>query len=203
MKVLVAQSCPTLCDSMGYSLPVSSIQGFSRQEYWSELPFPSSGALPDPGIEPGSPALQADSLLSEPPGKPQDELNMETWRVGSLLRSSLGGAVSQERLLPLGRVHRFASVGKHPKPQDPILKGSGATIMRQEEDPVWPPPRAGRPHRPRELSHRINQCPGKGSDLRDDRVLVLPQPPGLDKPSHQGPQTLLPSQHPGERVGCV
>ena len=40
---------------------------FSRQEYWTRLPFPSSGDLPDPGIEPGSPALQADSLLSEPP----------------------------------------------------------------------------------------------------------------------------------------
>ena len=39
---------------------------FSRQEYWSELPLPSPGHLPDPGIEPGSPALQADSLLSEP-----------------------------------------------------------------------------------------------------------------------------------------
>ena len=43
---------------------------FSRQEYWSELPFPSPGDLPDLGIEPGSPALQADSLPSEPPGKP-------------------------------------------------------------------------------------------------------------------------------------
>ena len=44
--------------------------GFSRQEYWSKLPFPSPGDLPDPGIEPGCPALQADSLPSEPPGKP-------------------------------------------------------------------------------------------------------------------------------------
>ena len=43
--------------------------GFSRQEYWSGLPFPSPGDLPDPGIEPGSPALQADALPSEPPGK--------------------------------------------------------------------------------------------------------------------------------------
>ena len=44
--------------------------GFSRQEYWSGLPFPSPGDLPDPGISPGSPALQADALTSEPPGKP-------------------------------------------------------------------------------------------------------------------------------------
>ena len=44
--------------------------GFSRQECWSGLPFPSPGDLPDPGIEHGSPALQADTLPSEPPGKP-------------------------------------------------------------------------------------------------------------------------------------
>ena len=43
---------------------------FSRQEYWSGLPFPSPGDLPDPGIEPGSPALQANVLPSEPQGKP-------------------------------------------------------------------------------------------------------------------------------------
>ena len=45
--------------------------GFSRQEYWSGLPFPSPGDLLDPGIEPRSPALQADALTSEPPGKPR------------------------------------------------------------------------------------------------------------------------------------
>ena len=44
--------------------------GFSRQESWSELPFPSPGDLPEPGIEPGSSALEADALTSEPPGKP-------------------------------------------------------------------------------------------------------------------------------------
>ena len=44
--------------------------GFSRQEYWSGLPFPSPGGLPNPRIEPGSPALQADALPSGKPGKP-------------------------------------------------------------------------------------------------------------------------------------
>ena len=55
----VTQSCPTLCNPMDCSLWGSSIHGISRQDYWSGLPFPSPGDLPDPGIEPGSPALQA------------------------------------------------------------------------------------------------------------------------------------------------
>ena len=48
---------------VAFQAPLS--MGFSRQEYWSGLPFPSPEDLPNPGIEPGSPALQADSLLSE------------------------------------------------------------------------------------------------------------------------------------------
>ena len=48
--------------------------GFSRQEYWSGFPFPIPGDLPDPGIKPGSPVLQADALLSEPPGKLRQKL---------------------------------------------------------------------------------------------------------------------------------
>ena len=44
--------------------------GFYKQEDWSGLPFPTPGDLPDPGFEPGSPTLQAESLPSEPPGKP-------------------------------------------------------------------------------------------------------------------------------------
>ena len=51
--------------------------GFSRQEYWSGLPFPSPGHLPDPGIKPKSPTLQADALTSEPPGKPMAESEEE------------------------------------------------------------------------------------------------------------------------------
>ena len=59
-----------LCDPMdciAHQAPLS--MGFPKQEYWSGLPLPSSGDLPDPRIYPGSPALRADSLLSEPPGK--------------------------------------------------------------------------------------------------------------------------------------
>ena len=51
--------------------------GFSRQEHWSGLPFPSPGDLPNPGIDPGSPALEADALPSEPPGKKRkDEITI-------------------------------------------------------------------------------------------------------------------------------
>ena len=55
-------------DRVACQAPLS--MGFPRQEYWSGLLFPSLGDLPDPGIEPMSLALQADSLLFEPPGKP-------------------------------------------------------------------------------------------------------------------------------------
>ena len=65
------QSCPTLCDpwTVAHQAPLS--MEFSRQEYWSGLPFPSPGDLPEPGIEPESPALEADALPSELLGKPQ------------------------------------------------------------------------------------------------------------------------------------
>ena len=53
--------------TVAYQAPLSV--GFSRQEYWSGLPFPSPGDLPYPGIEPRLPTLQADALTSEPPGK--------------------------------------------------------------------------------------------------------------------------------------
>ena len=66
----VAQLCPTVFDPMDRSLhQAPPSRGFSRQEYWSGLPFPSPGNLPDPGIEPRSPALWTDALPSEPPGK--------------------------------------------------------------------------------------------------------------------------------------
>ena len=66
----VTQSCPTLCDLWTVAHQAPPPRGFSRQEYWSGLPFPSPGDLPDPGIEPRSPTLQADALTSAPPGKP-------------------------------------------------------------------------------------------------------------------------------------
>ena len=69
--VLVTHLCLILSDPMGCvacQAPLS--MEFSRREYWHGLPFPSPGDLPDSGIKPRSLALQADSLPSEPPGKP-------------------------------------------------------------------------------------------------------------------------------------
>ena len=70
---LVTQLCPTLCDPMNCGPPGSSVRGDSSgKEYWSGLLGLSPGDLPNPGIEPRSPALQMDSLPSEPPGKPMN-----------------------------------------------------------------------------------------------------------------------------------
>ena len=80
MLCLVAQSCLTLCDlwAVAHQTPLSI--EFSRQEYWSGLPFPTPEDLPDPGLEPRSPALQANSVLSEPPGKPLDKMHKQYFK---------------------------------------------------------------------------------------------------------------------------
>ena len=71
--VLVTQSCPTLCTlwTISHQAPLS--MGFSRQEYWSGLPCLSPGNLPNPGIKPRSPALQADSLPLSHQGNPKTQ----------------------------------------------------------------------------------------------------------------------------------
>ena len=90
--MLVAQSCP-VSDSatpwiVARQAPLS--MGFSRQEYWSVLPCPSPGDLPDPGIEPRSPTLRTDILLSEPPRKPDTSvITMEKWVFELFLDQSL------------------------------------------------------------------------------------------------------------------
>ena len=66
----VAQSCPIICDPMDCSLLGSSVHGIFQARVLSGLPFPSPGDLSDPGIEPRSSVLQADSLPPEPLGKP-------------------------------------------------------------------------------------------------------------------------------------
>ena len=68
--MLVAQPCPALGNLMDCSPPGSSVHGISQVRILEWVAIPSPGDLPDPGIEPWFPALQADSLPSEPPGKP-------------------------------------------------------------------------------------------------------------------------------------
>ena len=65
---LVAQSCLTLCNPMDCSPPGASVHGDSSRKDTGVVAMPSPGDLPNPGIEPRSPALQADSLPCEPPG---------------------------------------------------------------------------------------------------------------------------------------
>ena len=84
---------------MDSSLPGSSVHGFPRQEYWSKLPFPSPRDLPDPGIEPMSPALAGGFYTTEPPENPhiplkgryQDitQTNQPTYKLGELSQTVL------------------------------------------------------------------------------------------------------------------
>ena len=67
---LVAKSCPTLVTPWTVACQVPLSMGFSRQEYWSGFPFPFPGDHPDPGIEPRSPGLQANSLPTKLYAKP-------------------------------------------------------------------------------------------------------------------------------------
>ena len=80
---LVVQSCPTLRHHGLQPTRLLCPWGFSRQEYWSGLPYLRPGDLPDLGIEPRSPALQADSLPSDPPG----ELPIKKKRERDILKS--------------------------------------------------------------------------------------------------------------------
>ena len=76
--------------------------GFSRQKYWRGLPFPSPGDLPDPGIEPRSPTLQADVLTSEPPGKPQRDFRTEHFLQAPIKKVSQIYKTNDQRILPCG-----------------------------------------------------------------------------------------------------
>ena len=82
----VAQSCPTPCNLTDCSPPGFSVHGiFFRQEYWTKLPFPSPGYLPDPRIKPASPvspALASGFFTTAPPGKPCPLLLCANWNLG-------------------------------------------------------------------------------------------------------------------------
>ena len=86
---LVTKSCPTLVTPWTVACQAPLSTGLSRHEYWSGLPFSSPGDLPDPGIDPGSPALQADSLPTELRGKPQIKRRHEVKRRLFLARKAM------------------------------------------------------------------------------------------------------------------
>ena len=90
MKLIVIQPCPTLCKPMNYiafQAPLSL--GFSRQEYWSGLPFPSPGDLPDPRCKPGSPALQTITIKKSKKFLPTWNLHSSTYTYTHSYGSSL------------------------------------------------------------------------------------------------------------------
>ena len=108
---------------------------FSRQEYWSGLPFPSPGDLPNPGIELMSPALEADSLLSEPPGKP---------KLSSVFSPQLFGKLSQRNCTCAPKLLSWTggSDGKKKKKsacnaEDPdLIPGSGRSPGGENGNPL-------------------------------------------------------------------
>ena len=73
--------------------------GFSRQEYWSGLPFPSPGDLPDSGIEPGSPSLQVDALPSKPPGKPWSSQTRDQTQISCIAGGFFTSWATREALI--------------------------------------------------------------------------------------------------------
>ena len=87
--MIVIQSCSTLCDPWTVARQAPLSVELSRQEYWSGLPFPSPGDVPNLGIKSGSPALQVDSLLSEP-AKPSKYLVLDKCRLNGDVTVALG-----------------------------------------------------------------------------------------------------------------
>ena len=100
VTVLVAQSCLTLRPPWTVARRAPLSMGFSRQQYWSGLPLPSPEDLPNTGIKPGSPSLQADSLPSEPPEK-----SLPSW-----------GATTTRKVKSQGSDSRYSPPGDLPNP---------------------------------------------------------------------------------------
>ena len=115
--VLVAKSCMALCDPMDCKPPGSSVMGFFKQEYWGGLPFPSPGDLPNPGIEPTSPALAGGFSTTEPPGKPSGKYSSNLTKLtqfkppGMMSGEQRQGTASRQRGITLVKVQMY----KHSK----------------------------------------------------------------------------------------
>ena len=116
----VAQSCPTPSDPMDCSPPGSSVLGFFRQEYWSGLPFPPPGDLPNPGIEPTSPTspeLAGGLFPTVPPGKPaeapgwclEELLGTQIFRLCNSVEAFSHPCKLNKRHLPVGQCGHLSS----------------------------------------------------------------------------------------------
>ena len=129
----VAKSCLTLCDPMDCSYQAPLSMEFSRQEYWSGLPFPSPGDLPDPGVEPRSPALQAGSLMSKSPGKPSS-VTQSCLTLCDLMDCSMPGLPVLHQFLELAQAH-VHQVSDSIQPSHPLSSTSPPTFnLCQHQD---------------------------------------------------------------------
>ena len=120
--------------TVAYQAPLS--MEFYRQEYWSGLPFPSPGHLPDRGIKPRSPALQADTLPSEPPGKPQiRKLGFKNTCIDiSNISNSPGSRGLSVRILESSPLPRCAKSGSHsPARGLSFLMGKSQALSRASD----------------------------------------------------------------------
>ena len=107
MKVSVAQSCPTLCGPMDCSPPGSSVHGIlqARILEWVAIPFP--GDIPNPGMEPGSPALQVDSLPSAPPWKLKLAQMSDSLQAGRRQVLQVFRSLEASRIVPLKSLRNY------------------------------------------------------------------------------------------------
>ena len=137
----VTQSCSTLCDPVDCGPPGSSVRGLSQAEYWSRLPLPSPGDLPDPGIEPTSPALQEDSF---PPSRQGGPCNVQRRSVNMWLSAGGGGDRGRASLSFFSFHETPAGPWLPPREAlpDPFLKvqlpkGSLGLRAHQPPGPAW------------------------------------------------------------------
>ena len=123
--------------TVAHQAPLS--MGFSRQEYWSGLPFPSPGDLPNPGIEPRSLALQANTLTSEPPGRVTCPKTSAVWGWEPLFYNVLRGSRGSFPVLWLVPLERLFGIlclglGWPDPPPSPALQGTNALLAH---GPGW------------------------------------------------------------------
>ena len=113
--------------------------GFSRQEYWSGVPFPSPGDVPDPGIEPRSPTLQADDLTSEPPGKPEELYKKDPHDHDGVIIYLEPDILECEVKWALGNITMNKANGGDGIPVElfQILKGDAMKVLHSIHQQIW------------------------------------------------------------------